>query len=248
MMKAKSLLTTAAVCATALNFVNLSYGQDAKEEKKEAETTAAEAEAAPEPKDGEVAADKGFVSIFNGKDLTGWKVNPENPESVRAEDGMLIIDGKRTHAFYNGEVGNHDFKNFEFKAKVKTFPKANSGIYFHTKYQEKGWPTAGYECQVNNSHKDPRKTGSLYAIKDNEKEVAKDGEWFDYYIKVVGKRIIIKVNGEVITDYTEPENPERPESMKERLIGSGTIGLQAHDKDSVVHYKDLMLKILPDSE
>ena len=190
----------------------------------------------------------GFVSIFNGKDLTGWKVNPENPDSIRAENGMIVIDGPRTHAFYAGEVGKHDFKNFEFKARVKTFPKANSGIYFHTKYQEKGWPSIGYECQVNNTHKDPKKTGGLYAIKDNFKPVATDGEWFDYHIRVEGKRVVIKIDGKVITDYTEPENPKRPKNMQHRLLGSGTIALQAHDPESVVHYKDLQLKILPDSE
>lgn len=190
-------------------------------------------------------ATDGFVSIFNGKDLSGWKVNPENPDSVRVEDGMIVIDGPRTHAFYNGPVGNHDFKNFEFKAKVKTFKNANSGIYFHTKFQESGWPDAGYECQVNNTHSDWRKTGSLYAVKDNRDPVAQDGEWFDYYIKVDGKRVIVKINDKVVTDYTEPENPEHLKQMPGRKIGSGTIALQAHDPKSVVHYKDLKLKILP---
>ncbi|MFT4550490.1 MAG: hypothetical protein ACI8XO_001772 [Verrucomicrobiales bacterium] len=190
------------------------------------------------------ADDAGFVSIFNGKDLTGWKVNGESTKSIRAEDGNIVIDGPRTHAFYAGAVGNHDFKNFEFKAKVKTFKGANSGIYFHTKFQDKGWPDAGYECQVNNTHTDWRKTGSLYAVKDNKEEVAKDGEWFDYYIKVEGKHVIIKINDKVITDYTEPENPEHLAKMSGRKIGSGTIGLQAHDPKSVVFFKDLKLKIL----
>lgn len=199
-------------------------------------------------KTGKAKSDDGFVSIFNGKDLTGWKVNPESPSSIRAEDGMIIIDGKRTHAFYDGEVGNHDFKNFEFKAKVKTFENANSGIYFHTKYQESGWPSAGYECQVNNTHSDKKKTGGLYAVQDNFDEVAKDGVWFDYHIKVEGKHVVIKIDGKVITDYTEPENPAHLKSMPGRKIGSGTICLQAHDPKSVVHYKDLKLKILPDSK
>jgi len=194
------------------------------------------------------AVEDGFVPIFNGKDLSGWKVNGENPGSIVAKDGMIIIDGKRTHAFYDGEVGNHNFKNFEFKAKVRTFKDANSGIYFHTKFQDSGWPDAGYECQVNNTHSDWRKTGSLYAVKDNKAEVAKDEEWFDYYIKVVGKHVVIKINGKVVTEYTEPENPEHLEKMPGRKIGSGTIALQAHDPKSVVHYKDLYLKILPDSK
>jgi len=227
------LLTSAAICAAALSFSFLANAQD---EKKKTESTAAS------------SAEAGFVSIFNGKDLTGWKVNPENKDSIQAKDGMIVIDGKRTHAFYDGEVGNHDFKNFEFKAKVKTFKNANSGIYFHTKYQESGWPSAGYECQVNNTHSDKKKTGGLYAVKDNFDEVAKDEEWFDYYIKVEGNHVIIKINDKVITDYTQPEKPEHLKSMPGRKIGSGTICLQAHDPKSVVHYKDLKLKILPDSK
>lgn len=243
-MKTNLYITAAAICTASLSLALISTAQT-KQDEKEAEIAAdkAEADAAAKTKtDTEAKAKDGFISMFNGKDLTDWKVNGENPKSVRAENGNLIIDGPRTHAFYAG--ANHDFKNFEFKAKVKTFKEANSGIYFHTKFQDKGWPEAGYECQVNNTHKDPRKTGSLYAIKDNGEEVAKDEEWFDYYIKVEGKKVVIKINGKVVTEYTEPENPQRPKKMKGRLISSGTIGLQAHDPKSVVHYKDLMLKIL----
>jgi hypothetical protein len=188
-------------------------------------------------------AEDGWVKIFNGKDLEGWKVNPESPSSISVKDGNLVIDGPRTHAFYDGPVGNHDFSDFEFKAKVMTKKGANSGIYFHTKYQKQGWPDAGYECQVNNTHQDPRKTASLYAVKDNGEEVAKDDEWFDYHIKVEGKSVTISINGKVITEYTEPENPEHLEKMPGRKIGSGTIAFQAHDPKSVVFYKDIYLKV-----
>lgn len=187
-------------------------------------------------------ADDGFTSIFNGKDLTGWKVNTENPKSIFVKDGQLCIDGPRTHVFYDGELGK-DFKNFEFKAKVMTKKGANSGIYFHTEYQENDWPSKGYECQVNNSHSDWRKTGSLYAIKDNKDEVAKDDEWFDYYIKVEGKKVTIKINDKVVTEYTEPDDYKAPEGMAGRKISSGTIGFQAHDPESKVFYKDIQLKI-----
>lgn len=189
------------------------------------------------------AADDGFVSIFNGKDLSGWKVNTENPGSFSVKDGELVIDGERAHLFYDGELGNHDFKNFEFKAKVMTKPGANSGLYFHTVYQADGWPSKGYECQVNNTHSDPKKTGGLYAIKDNFDEVAKDGEWFDYYIKVEGKNITIKINGKTVTEYTEPADWTAPASMEGRKLSSGTIGIQAHDPKSVIHYKDIQLKV-----
>ena len=101
----------------------------------------------------------GFVSLFDGKTLDGWKVTEENPESWTVEDGKLKCAGKRSHLFYVGD--GVPFKNFHFKAEVMTTPGSNAGIYFHTKYQKTGWPKAGFECQVNVSHGYPKKTSSL---------------------------------------------------------------------------------------
>src|SRR5690606_20649381 len=90
-----------------------------------------------------------WISLFDGKTLNGWKAS-DDPSSFRVEDGCIVQEGPRAHLFYVGDVGNHDFKNFEFKAQVYTFENANSGIYFHTHWQEKGFPNYGYEVQVNN--------------------------------------------------------------------------------------------------
>ncbi|HUF62959.1 MAG TPA: DUF1080 domain-containing protein [Verrucomicrobiales bacterium] len=189
--------------------------------------------------------DEGWISLFDGKSLDGWKPNEENPDSFSVEEGLLKVSGPRSHLFYAGEINGASFKDFEFKAKVMTKPKANSGIYFHTAYQAQGWPAKGYECQVNSTHSDRRKTGSLYAIVDVLDDApSKDGEWFDYYIKVEGKRVIIKINGEVKVDYTEPDSPERDGGMKDRLIDKGTIALQAHDPESTVFYKDIFIRPL----
>ncbi|QEG24494.1 3-keto-disaccharide hydrolase [Mariniblastus fucicola] len=190
-----------------------------------------------------VAQDAEFKSMFNGKNLLGWHVN-ESPESVYIEDGCIVTHGERAHAFYVGETGHADFSDFHFKCKVKTKPQANSGIYFHTKFEATGWPSEGYEAQVNNTQSDPKKTGGLYGVKDCFEAPAKDDVWFDYEIMVEGKHVVIKIDGKVISDYTEPENPERAGNMTKRLIGSGTMALQAHDPGSKVYYKDLMLKIL----
>ena len=185
------------------------------------------------------AQEDGWTKMFNGKDLDGWKVN-ENEKSVYIEDGCLVTHGPRAHVFYVGEKENAEFTNFHFKAKVKTMPKSNSGIYFHTKFLKSGWPNKGYEAQVNNTQSDPKKTGGLYNVKDNFEAPVKDNEWFDYEIIVKDKHIVVKINGKTITDYTEPDDLDRPE----RQLSSGTFALQAHDPVSKVFYKDLMVKKL----
>ena len=192
-------------------------------------------------------AKDGWKSLFNGKDLTGWKVNEENPSSFSVSEGAIRIKGGRSHIFYAGEVNGAKFKNFEFKAKVMTKKNANSGIYFATEYQKDGWPSKGYECQVNNSFdKDPRRTASLYAIKDVNEKIVGDDIWFDYHIKVLDKKITISINGKVVTEHTEKEGEPRGGGMEGRWIkDGGTFAFQAHDPGCEVFYKDIMVKPLP---
>ena len=185
---------------------------------------------------------KGFVSLFDGKTFAGWRVNEENPSTFSVENGMIKVAGDRTHLFYEGNVGNHDFKNFELKLKAKTLPGSNSGIFIHTAYQAKGWPDKGYEVQVNQTHDDWRKTGSLYSFSDVKENLVKDNEWYDYDITVKDKRVIIKVNNKVAVDYTEPDT--LPETRGLKKLSSGTIALQGHDPKSVVYFKDIEIKSL----
>ncbi len=190
------------------------------------------------------AASPKWITLFDGKSLKGWKAS-ENPDTFQVKDGELVVKGPRAHLYYVGEVMNHNFTNFEFEAEIKTLPKANSGVYFHTLWQDGDWPRTGYEIQVNNSHGDPKRTAGLYAIDDNFDAPAKDGEWFTLSIKVEGKRIITKVNGKVIKDYTEPANPTRPKGMEKRLIAQGTFAIQGHDPGSEIHYRKIRVKPLP---
>ena len=192
------------------------------------------------------AAEKaaGWKLLFDGKSLDGWRPS-ENQGSFTVQDGQLVVFGKRSHLFYQGPIANHNFKNFELKLDIKTYPKANSGVYFHTEYQETGWPGKGYEVQVNNTHKDVKKGAGLYGIKDNFVAPAKDGEWYTMTIKVEGKRVQTFVNGKPIVDYTEEENPVRPPNMRGRLISNGTFAIQGHDPDSKVIYKNIKVRVLP---
>jgi hypothetical protein len=178
----------------------------------------------------------GWISLFDGKSLDGWKAS-EHPSTFSVGDSGIVVFGDRAHLFYEGSVNNHNFKNFEFKVKVLTKPGSNSGLFIHTSYQETGWPSKGYEIQVNNTHTDWRKTGSIYAVQDVKEVFVKDNEWFTETIIVQGKKITVKINDKIINEYTEGENGR---------LSSGTIALQGHDPQSKVYYKEVMIKILPD--
>jgi len=187
----------------------------------------------------------GWVSLFDGKSLRDWKVGA-NAGTFTVEDGMIVAHGKTAHLFYEGNIKNHDFKNFDFKADVMTTPGSNSGIYFHTEYQESGWPAKGYEVQVNNSHTDWKRTGSLYGVEDIKEVYVKDNVWFTEHITVRGKRVVIKINDKTVVDYTEPANVQRPKDMAGRILSSGTFALQGHDPNSKVYFKNIMVKPLGD--
>lgn len=186
----------------------------------------------------------GWTPLFNGKDLTGWTVS-ENPDTFRVEDGAIVVQGDRAHLFYSGEVNGGSFKDFELWVEVQTEPQANSGIYFHTAYQDEGWPEAGYEVQVNQTHSDWRKTGGLYGIADvKDTSPVQDGDWYSQHISVHGKRIVVRVNGEVTVDYTEPDDLQRQPQFSGRKLGQGTFALQGHDPGSLVRFRQVWVKPL----
>ena len=193
----------------------------------------------------------GWIPLFDGKTLEGWRAS-ENQGGFKVADGAIAFDGKRSHLFYVGKVRSADFKNFEFKADVLTRPLANSGIYFHTAYQEKDWPGIGFEAQVANTHLgaggyvEMKKTGSLYGIRNLHRSVVKDDEWFTVQVSVRGKRIQIRVNELLMVDYVEPENPVLDAQRPGRRLSHGTFALQGHDPESKVFFKNILVKALPD--
>ena len=182
----------------------------------------------------------GWVSLFDGKSLDGWRAS-ENPSTFRVEDGEIVVHGPRAHLFYTGPVMNHDFTDFELKAEVMTTPGSNSGIFIHTAYQEEGWPSRGYEIQVNNSHTDWRRTGSVYALDDVWDTYVNDNEWYTQHIIVRGRTVTVKINDETVVEYTEPDDID-PSTAKR--LSSGTIALQGHDPESLVYYRRVMVKPL----
>ncbi|MHC4439771.1 MAG: 3-keto-disaccharide hydrolase, partial [Planctomycetota bacterium] len=192
-----------------------------------------------------------WISLFDGKTLTGWKTGGSSGTfSVR--DGMIVADGPISHLFYTGPVQEHDFVNFELKIEVMTTPKADSGIYFHSEYKRLDLPIKGYEVQINNTHSsvkgnsELRKTGSLYGVRDVFVSCAKDQTWFTVYIIVEGRRIRIGIDGRLLVDYTEPDNPVRNEQSAGMVLSRGTFALQGSGEDNVVYFKNIRVMPLPD--
>lgn len=190
---------------------------------------------------GQVKSEKGFKTIFDGKSFKGWKMAEEHQDAWSIKDGAIVAHGERSHLYYVGD--EKPFVNFELKIDAMTQPGSNGGIYIHTQYQPLSWPKYGYEVQVNQTHTDWRKTGSLYGVQDVKEQLAKDNEWYSYDILVKGKHITIKVNDKVAVDWEEPAD-RQPGTDFTRILDKGTIALQAHDPKSVIMYKNIRIKRL----
>jgi hypothetical protein len=184
-------------------------------------------------------SEDGFVTIFDGKSFDGWKTSIDHTNTWKIEDGSFVTRGETAHVFYVGD--EKPFKNFELRVDVMTAPGANGGIYFHTAYQEKGFPRAGFECQVNVSHTDWIKTGSLYGLVNIGVTPCKDDQWWTQTIIVRGRKVTVKIDGKTVLEYNEPPIAEGARAKK---LGEGTFALQAHDPKSVIHYKNIRVKRL----
>ncbi len=169
----------------------------------------------------------GWIVMFDGKTLDGWKAN-ENPESWTVEDGCIVGRGQRSHLFYMKEI----CEDCEFVAEVMINDGGNSGMYFRAEFGP-GWPK-GYEAQVNSTHKDWRRTGSLYGFVDIKEQLVPPNTWFTQHIIAKGNHIVIKVNDKVVVDYVDEKNTYR----------KGYLALQQHDPGSVVRYRNLRMRHL----
>lgn len=211
---------------------------------------------------------EGWVQLFNGKDLTGWKIHP-NPNGAikditekkvdgkvvaiegvvkgvktplwRVEDGTIIGGGPSTHLF--SERG--DYTDFHYRVEAKLNDKGNSGQYFRTAFGP-GFPS-GYEAQLNATHGDPVKTGSLYPdsrtpLKNHRDKITvlntaphKANEFFTQEVIAIGNKITILVNGKKTIEFEDTDN----------LFKKGHFALQAHDPGSIMTFRKVEVKELP---
>jgi hypothetical protein len=194
-----------------------------------------------------MAQNDGWVDLFNGRDLEGWKPQG-NLASWKVADGVLTANGPMCHLFYNGPVRGANFRNFELEVEAMTRPSCNSGVYFHTTYQDTGWPNKGCEVQINNTQPgEKKKSGSLYNLRNTYRQFVPDNQWFKLNIAVRGKNVQVRVNGMLMVDYYEPTPYVIPPSMeKERFLDHGTFALQCHDPKSNSAFRGVKVRPLPD--
>jgi Domain of Unknown Function (DUF1080) len=213
--------------------------------------------------------EEGWISLFNGKDFTGWKmVDPPSGEfkslkEVKNDDGKVTAfigvtkkDGKEVTLWevkdgliVGGGPSSHIFTeveadDFQYRVEAKINDKGNSGQYFRTKMGP-GFP-AGYEAQINATHSDPIRTGSLYPdgrtkLGESKKEITvmntaahKAEEFFTQEVIANGDRIQILVNGKQTIDFKDPN----------KTYTKGHFALQGHDPGSVMTFKKVEYKPL----
>ena len=210
--------------------------------------TAMSLSAAPPP-----TPDADWIQLFNGRTLEGWQPS-ENKASWKVIDGLLAAEGPRSHLFYNGSVRGADFKNFDLEVELLARHACNSGVYFHTKYQETNFPIKGFEVQVNNTatgegtYREHKKTGSLYGVRNVYKQLIGDDQWFKMSVSVRGKNVQIWLDGMQVVNYTDPNPPIIPAPAMEtqRFLDHGTFALQCHNDGSHALFRGVRVRPLPD--
>jgi hypothetical protein len=194
----------------------------------------------------------GWVNILDAKSFKDWKVAPESPASRVEESatvkkvvaGDSLHDGRWTFqdGVLHGEGGvSHifsprgDYENFAYRAEIKISDKGNSGQYFRTTFGN-GFPN-GYEAQVNSTHRDPVRTGSLYGFVKELDMLVPPNTWFTQEVTAVGNHIVIKVNGKTTVDYVDTKNTHT----------KGHFAFQQHNLGSEVWIRNVQVKELPKS-
>jgi hypothetical protein len=181
-----------------------------------------------------------WVSLFNGKDLTGWKNNGE--EKWVVEQGTILCES--TANKYGYLTTEKNYRDFHLRLKFKGEAAGNSGVFFHARITGID-PKHGPDIEGMQAEVDPsvgKHTGALFesggrgwvAMPTAEGEQAlKSGEWNDLEVSARGNHIVTQLNGVKIVDYTDPA-PK---------FSDGVIGLQIHTGGGVkMRWKDIFVQ------
>ena len=184
--------------------------------------------------------------LFNGKDLAGWKM--VGPGRFVLEDGMLKTEGGMGLLYYTGEKFGYQTVRVVFKTASQN---ANSGVYIRMADQPLDpWYGVhnGYEVQIDAGGDDWHSTGALYSLSKISKRAQKpNGEWNTMDIQLDGQVTRVFLNGEKINEFSGDQQVPARKQWFEPVRGprpdSGYIGLQNHDKNSTVYFKEV--SVLP---
>jgi hypothetical protein len=177
----------------------------------------------------------GWVQLFNGKDLSGWKMHPKSPGKWYVKDGILHSGGKETSHLFS-ERGDYD--NFHYRIEAKINDQGNSGQYFRTEFGP-GYPK-GYEAQINSTFKpDPRRTGSLYRFADIMDKLHEPDEWFTQEVIANGNHIQIILNGKKVVDYVDKKNTYERGHFALQQHGPAPNGPEVHLQVRKIEVKEL---------
>jgi hypothetical protein len=190
----------------------------------------------------------GFVPLFNGKDLSGWKQHDSKPDNWSVEDGLLVCAGKG-----GGWLGTvRDYDNFVLRLEYRLTSGGNSGVYLRA--PEKGWISrVGMEIQIlDDNH--PRYahldfyqyTGSIYHVVAPKQRAGKPaGQWNTLEIRAEGRQIVVILNGKKIVDADLDRCLKDPAVAREHTglaRATGRIGLQSHSER--IEFRRLRIKEL----
>ncbi|MFO1064072.1 MAG: DUF1080 domain-containing protein [Pirellulales bacterium] len=181
------------------------------------------------------AQDDKWISLFDGKSLDGWE-RVGNEKSVwEVKDGAIHGSGEASMLVNT----KGPYKNFKYRTELKINDKGNSGVYFRC--TPKPGFMDGYEAQVDSTHTDPIRTGSLYGFCHVYKQLVKPDTWFKYEIDVRDDkwrgrdmiRIKITVDGNELYEYMDFAKTYKP----------GHFAFQQHDPGSRVTIRKV--EVLP---
>jgi len=186
-----------------------------------------------------VAQEPKWVSLFDGKSLDGWEKVGKDDSTWEVKDGALAGSG-------NGSMlvcTQGPYKNFKYRAEVKINDKGNSGLYFRCKRNPSF--SDGYEAQIDSTHSDPIRTGSLYGMCHVYERLVEPDTWFTYELEVRddvwrGKemvRIKITINGKELFEYLDFAT----------TFKDGYFAFQQHDPGSKVLIRKVEVMPLPDN-
>ncbi|MDY0170626.1 MAG: DUF1080 domain-containing protein [Thermoguttaceae bacterium] len=186
----------------------------------------------------------GLKSLFNGKDLTGWRLHEEKSKaSVTPEGWLHLKDGP-------GTLETEDqWADFTMQMEVFVNGKElNSGVFFRSIPRER-WN--GYESQIHNGYTDgdrtrPRDagTGGIFRRQDARKVVANDFEWFSKTIHVADRHMAVWVNGYQVSDWTDRREPD-PNPRRGLRLEAGTIQIQGHDPETDLSFRNIGIVEIP---